>query len=154
MLLGVENEFENFYFKEDILKESKKLPNKIKISLERAKLIENEWNDENKLSFLIYDCLSIENSINIINSLNANIKKSNNQINLKISFNQEEENSINKYLNILKNLVQILNYGNNFKFKKCPLNLEDRIYEISNEEENIITKIGKKKKIISAICEN
>ena len=39
-----------------------------------------------------------------------------------------------------------------YKFKKCPDNLEYKKYEITNEKENIITKIGKY--YISAICEN
>ena len=151
LLLEIDNKFDNLYFKEDIIKEGEKLPKRIRKSLERGKLIDNEWkNNKFKLNELINDCLTIENNIKEINSINENIKKCS-SINLNIKFYPKEDDVIN-LLEVIKKFGKV--YYNNFKFKKCPLNLEDRIYEISNEEENIITKIGKKKKIISAICEN
>ena len=156
LLLEIENKFDNLYFKEDIIKQSKKLPNKIKISLEKAKLINNEWNDNNKLSSLINDCLIIENNITIINELNEKIKKSNNGMDLEIIFTPQEQMNIDKFL---ENLIIIENNKDKdndivYKFKKCPDNVEDKKYEITNEKENIITKIGKAEKIIAAICEN
>ena len=45
----------NTFFNEDIIKESEKLPNKIKISLEKGKKI--DW-DDNKLKFNIYNCIN------------------------------------------------------------------------------------------------
>ena len=53
LLLEVDKKYDNLFFKEDILKENEKLPNKIKISLERSKALDNEWNDDNQLSKLI-----------------------------------------------------------------------------------------------------
>ena len=67
LLLEVDKKFESLFFKEDIIKESEKLPNKIKISLEKSKLID-KYND-NELSFLINECLNIEANIQEINSI-------------------------------------------------------------------------------------
>ena len=74
LLLEVDREFEKIYFSEDIIKEGEKLPNKIKISLEKSKLIDKEYND-NKLSLFINNCIQIENNINDINIINENMKK-------------------------------------------------------------------------------
>ena len=75
LLFEVDQEFEKLYFNEDILTETLKLPNKIKISLEKGKLIDKEWNNNNKLNSLIYDCINIENNIKNINTINEKIKK-------------------------------------------------------------------------------
>ena len=53
------------------------MPNKIKTPIEKGKLIDNEWNDNNNLSSAINDCINIENTVNRINILNENIKKCN-----------------------------------------------------------------------------
>jgi len=62
ILLEIDNKFDNIYYNNDIIKESEKLPNKIKILLEKGKTIDKEWNN-NKLNFLINDCINIENNI-------------------------------------------------------------------------------------------
>ena len=62
------------YCNEEIIKESDKLPNKIKISLEKGRIIDKEWNDNN-LTSLINDCNNIENDTKDINIINDNIKK-------------------------------------------------------------------------------
>ena len=153
LLLEIDNKFNNLYFKEEIVQQSKKLPNKIQISLEKAKLINNEWNDNNKLSSLINDCLIIENNINDINELNEKIKKSNDKINLEILFVHQEEKNTDKFLENIKLLEEDKDENIVYKFKKCPDNLKNIKYEITNEKENIITKIGNEN-FISAICEN
>ena len=33
----------------------------VKLSLEKGKLIDKEWNDKNKLNSIINDCINIEN---------------------------------------------------------------------------------------------
>ena len=53
LLLEVDKQFEKYYLNEDILKESEKLPNKIKISFEKGKIMDKEWDNDNKLSSLI-----------------------------------------------------------------------------------------------------
>ena len=44
LLLEVDKYFDNNCFNEDIIKRSEKLPMKIKTSLEKGKLMENDWN--------------------------------------------------------------------------------------------------------------
>ena len=74
LLLKVEYYFENLFFNEEIIKEYEKLPNKINVSLEEAKKIENNWED-NKIIQIINECINIENNINDINIMNEKIKK-------------------------------------------------------------------------------
>ena len=80
--------------KEDIIKESEKLPKIIKESLEtleKGKIIDKDWNDNNKLNSLINDCIMIENIITDINSINENIKKVKINNSKKIRFISEEK---------------------------------------------------------------
>ena len=67
------------HFKEDLIKERKNLTNKIKTAIDKGKIIDKEWN-ENNLSSLINDCIKIENNIEEINMINNNI------INYKLYF--------------------------------------------------------------------
>ena len=46
ILLKVDNIYINKFFDESLIKESEKLPNKIKISLENCKKLKNNWNNE------------------------------------------------------------------------------------------------------------
>jgi len=105
ILLDIDNEYDNKYFKEDLIKQSVKLPNKIKKSIDRGKVIEKEW-DESNLSSLINDCIIIENNISEINKINNNIKKSKLNKNTKIEYKIEEE-QINNLLDTIKNFGKI-----------------------------------------------
>ena len=98
LLLEVDNKFDTLYFKEDIIKQCDNLPNKIKISLNKGKLIDEHWN-KNKLNFLINDCLNIENNIKKINIINESVKKYNSN-NFLIKF---EEEGITQLLENVKN---------------------------------------------------
>ena len=115
LLIDVDNKFEKVYFGEDIIKESDKLQDKISKSLERGKIINNEWN-ENNLTSLINDCTNIENNIKNINIINNKIKNINN-IQAQIIISPEESGileSIKNYGNIYdKN--QLINNNNNNK---------------------------------------
>ena len=79
LLLEVDSQFNNLFFKEEIVNKSEKLPNEIKLSLEKGKLINNEWNnnDSDKLNLLINNCINIENNIKSIKSINESIEKYN-----------------------------------------------------------------------------
>ena len=81
LLLEIDNKYNNKYIDENIYKEIEKLPNKIKISLEKGKLLDNEWDNDNKLYTLINNCINIENNIKDINLLNEKVKNCNNNIN-------------------------------------------------------------------------
>ena len=97
LLLEVDKKFDNEYLNENIIKESENLPNKIKVSLEKGKNIETEWNDENKLNSLINDCINIENNIKEINIIDNNIKKINNNQKCNINFFPKDD-KINEFL--------------------------------------------------------
>jgi hypothetical protein len=94
LLLNVDKLFQE-NFNEDIFNKIEKLPNKMKKSLDKGKLIENNWNNNDKLNSLINDCLNIENNINKINNINEGIEKFN--INQgKILFIRNENEFIEK----------------------------------------------------------
>ena len=86
LLLKVDKQFDKLYCNEDIIKQSEKLPNKIKISLEKGRIIDKEWNDNNELSLLINDCINIENTIIDINLINESIQKIKRNNNKKINY--------------------------------------------------------------------
>ena len=118
LLLEVDKKYNDIYLNEEIIKESDKLPNKIKISLEKGKEIENNWNN-NILISLINDCLNIENNINYINEINESIIKCN-SLNSEFSFisNEDEINQlfkiINNFGNIKDNSINI--FDSNIEF--------------------------------------
>ena len=64
MLLEIDNLFISNYFGEDIIKKCEKLSKKIKISLDKGKLIDKKW-ESNNLYSNINDCINIENNIKI-----------------------------------------------------------------------------------------
>ena len=124
LLLQVDENFEKLLIKSENYKGSEKLSNKIKLSLEKGKLIDKEWNDDNKLNSLINDCINIENNLNEINIINENIKnyKSNKNIDIKIHI---EENKINKVLEAIKSFGK---KDNNFHW------INDEVNIVSNSK--------------------
>ena len=99
ILLEIDNKYNKLYFNIDIIKECDKLQNKIKISLEKGKEIQNNW-ENNKLKILIFNCINIEKNIKEINLLNKNIEKiSDLDINFKFNL---EESKVNKLLDSIK----------------------------------------------------
>ena len=101
LLLEVDKQFENLYFKEELIKISEGLPKKIKKALENGKIINNDWNDNKKLTSLINECLNIEKNIEYINEINENVKKYN-MINKLIKFIPEDD-EINTFLDKIYN---------------------------------------------------
>ena len=97
LLLEVEKQYDDLFFKEEFIKETEKLPNRIKISLEKGNQI-NENNNENNLNILINDCINIEKIIEEINTINKNIKKCKNSTNIKINLNIEKEKEIKEII--------------------------------------------------------
>ena len=110
LLIEVDQIYNKYFFGEDIIKQGEKLPNKIKRSLEKCKIIGN-YNEENKIISLINECLTIENSIDEINKINDSINKCNNLTNIDIVFIPKEENDTQ-----INNIIQnINNFGHVFK---------------------------------------
>jgi hypothetical protein len=99
LLLDVDQKYNELFVNEDIVKDTEKLPKKIKSFLEKGKLIVNEWN-HNQLNFLIYNCLNVEKNIKNMNEISENIKKYN-SLNSDIYFFPEEDR-INELIETIK----------------------------------------------------
>ena len=136
LLSKVDEEFDKLIFNEKKMKSIEKLPNKIEKALKKGKNIDNDWNDDNKLCFLINDCLNIENSIKDIKIINS---IGNKNINFDIKLNLEEKN-IKEFIDIIKKFGDIYKYNNFLKNEIALNNYND--YKLSGENNNIITKIG------------
>ena len=89
LLLDVDNIFDEIFSEKNIIKETEKLPNKIKVSLENGKLIDNNIEKQKNLNSFINDCLNIENNIKEINKINMSIKTFNSK-EYKIEFIHSE----------------------------------------------------------------
>ena len=149
LLKDIDNIYEKNYFNEDIIQKGEKLPKQIKLSLEKGKLIDKEWDNNNIYSY-INDCINIENNIKILSSEKDNINKYKDKKRIKIEF-IPKENSLNNFLGTLNSFGKII--INNFKFKECPNNINNnRAYAVSGENNNIMTKIGNRQ-WTGTICE-
>ena len=104
LLSEVDNKYNKEYFDIDITKDCAKLPNKVKISLEKGKEIENKW-DNIKLNLLINNCINIEININEINQLNQNLNNINSE-NIGIKFYPKED-GINQFLDSMKTFGEL-----------------------------------------------
>jgi len=150
ILLEVNNQFNNFYINEDLIEKSKVLSNRIKITLEKGKSLDKEWN-ENEINCYINDCIEIENNIKDINIINEIILKRISNQNNEIKFSPDED-GINNILEIIKTFGEI--YNNKYTFKNLPLFIRaNRMYEISGVKMNILTKTGIED-TMGTICEN
>ena len=103
ILLQVDKKCEELFFSEDLIKESEKLPDKIKISLERKNIPENEWNDKKQL---VIECIKTEKNIRDI----KNLKKCTELKDLEITFDPKKE-EIDKVLEAIQNFG-IIYYNN------------------------------------------
>ena len=112
LLLEVNKEFENYFFKEDIVKNIEKFPNKIKLSLEKCKEINKEDNNNDQI-ILINECIKIENNIKDIITINEKIKSYDYLNSSEIRFSPEENDVIN-FLESIKKFGRIINKKNAF----------------------------------------
>lgn len=74
ILLEIDDIYEKTFCNENLIKDSEKLPKKIKDSLEKEKII-NEEIKNCKLNSTINDCINLENNIKEINLINEKIKE-------------------------------------------------------------------------------
>ena len=138
LLLEVDNQFNELYINEQLIRDTEKLPNKIKISLEKGKLIDKNWEDQ-YLNSLINDCINIENNIKDINLIKESIEKCNPNNNIIIDFKPDINEDIN-FLETIKKFGFV--YNNN--------NIKSNIFKSWNDIEFIITYLksnSKNKKI-------
>ena len=154
LLNEIDDIFNKKFIDENLMKEGEKLPNKIKLILERVKSMNLEWNDNN-LNKYIHDCIIIENDIDKINLINKQIDKSIQNDTSKIKF-YSEENAENEIYKKIKSFGKINIFNNNsYQFRECPPEISDiRKYIVSGELKNIITKSGMGGDFAGTICEH
>ena len=154
-LSKIDKYFDENYLNEGVLKKS----DEIMSLLKKVDLIDDDWNDDDKLNELIYNCISVENNvkdINIMKSMMEKYIKNDNKFNVK--FNSDIDNVINKikkFGNILDSLI--LKEENNFN-KFIELINDDTItnninllYRANRDElnySNIINAINNKSNLI------
>ena len=141
LLSHVDKKFNKLYFKEELIKDSEILPNKIKTFLEKCRNINNEWNDD-KLISLVNDCINIENTVKDIKALNNKVKRYS-SINYKIDF-LPKKGEIDYFSQKIKNFGKISHKIFKYSFRECPINIdENKRYEVQGINQNIIIKKGK-----------
>ena len=137
ILSQVDKKFEELFFKEDLIKQSEKLPNKIKISLEKGKIYDKQWEDKDKLNSLIYYSICIENNIKEINIINDNMKKSTSNINLNVIFKPEGD-EINTFLENIKKFGNIDTIKSIEKEKDIAYNKIDELVDLFDGEYGVL----------------
>jgi len=100
LLSEVDKKYNETFDNLNIIKESEKLPNKIKISIEKGNSMNSDWDDINKLSSLISNCNNIEENINNIKIIIDCIKKYQINKDANIELILEDDN----YNNYMKNI--------------------------------------------------
>ena len=150
LLDEIDKIYEKHYIKDDIIRKGEKLSDKIKVSLENGRMIDNQW-DKNKLNSSINACLTIENYLKDLYFLEKEINKDNLENDINIKF-VPEENEFQLFLDKIKQFGNI--FSDRYSFKKCPINInEDRKYKVSGEKNNIIRKRGTDAVWMGTICE-
>ena len=150
LLSEVDEIYNNKYLSDNIIKKAEKLPKQIKLSLEKIKLLDKEWDEKHIYSY-VNDCINIENNIKIINIINENINKLNKKNNKSnIKFNPNED-YLQDFLETIKSFGKV--YEDKYCFRECPINMkENRKYIVSGKDRNILTKIGNTESM-GTICE-
>ena len=153
LLLNVDKEYDNLFFKGDIIKDIEKLPDKIELSLEKCK---NIYKIDNNIYKFIKEIIEIENNINIISDFNSNINNIYNSKNIKIKLNIEES-EMNKFVEKIKTFGNIELINNNYEIFKLSSIISDDINShilINNWIEEVINKKEIKYELIFRMSEN
>ena len=146
LLLEIDKKYDELYFKEQFIKESEKLPKIIKTLLEKGKIEDKEWEDNNKINSLINICIDVENTINDINILNKSIEKNISMKDLNIKFNPEES-EINEFLKQIKNFGNFSSENKYIKKEKEETKVKEDKQNEEKEEEKEEEKMNADDKI-------
>ena len=142
LLLEVDNNFDKGFSSKNFVKEGENLPKRINRLLEKGKLIEKEWKDEN-LKIMINDCINIEKNIENINKINEDIKNYNSK-NFNFKFLPKEDKEINEFINTIKKFGYLANININWISSDILKSIEDKtkLKEwISSDKDEIKTKL-------------
>ena len=159
LLKEVDNIYENNYFNEDIIQKGEKLPKQIKLSLEKGKLINKEWDNDNIYSY-INDCINIENNIKILGRVKDNINKYKDKKRIKIEF-IPKENLLNNFIDTLNSFGKIIMnnldskiINNNEKYYENLKNWINPSKKIKTELLYRLSENGDDKKTFHELCDN
>ena len=158
LLLDIDNLYNSKYLDENIIKKGEKLPNQIKLFLEKGRIISKELNNnsDNNLCSYINDCVDIENNIKYIDIIIEKVKQFNKKDNSIIEFMPKGE-SFNKFLISLNSFgeIQCNSLDSLFRFRECPKEIDShRSYILKGKNKNILVKTGKGGSYMGTICEN
>lgn len=148
LLFEVDEKFNGLFSNEKFISKIEKLPNQIKFSLEKGKLIDKVWDNENKLNLLINNCINIENDIKDINIINKEIIY-NSSINLNVKFLLNKESEIDKFLENIKSFGKIESSFNNLqpieeKKEQNKIIEEKSVFDRDNDNKNKNVDINEK----------
>ena len=101
LFLEIDKKFQELFFNEEFVKESEKLPNLVKNSLEKGKIKESNWKNKSLLNKIINDCINIENTVKNINEVYDKINNYNSNKELEIKFIPKDE-EIEQRLDIIR----------------------------------------------------
>ena len=145
LLSEIDEQYNDLFFDESLVKKSEKMPEKIRMCMEKGKKIGDSLNadkDNNKLSSLINDCINVENHVLDIKKINSTLKRSDSYKNIKIKF-LPNENEINNFLEFINKFGKITNNDYKYKFKKCPLSFDfPKEYNVYGVNDNFLIKTG------------
>ena len=110
------------------------MTNKIKISLEKGIISDNDWNDINKLSSIINDCINIENGIKDINLIDDKIKKCNLKKDVTFIFDYKDNeekllNNINEFGSIKEEEKMLMLSQEVMSQNEEPIQILDKSYD-------------------------
>ena len=136
LLTETDKIFEETFLNEDIIRKLDKLPNKIKLSLEKGKLINENWKKDYKLNALINDCLNIENNIKELKMIDDILKKRN-ELNIEIKF-MYGENEVNDIFETIKKLGHV---SDKIIFKGSKIDFDENLVKLWLNNKNFKTEL-------------
>ena len=113
LLSDMDNVYNKAYFEEGLLNRGEILSVQIENFIEKGKLLNKIWVDDNDLIKRINDCINVENNVRDINEINENINRYNTtKINISVLPSKKEIVGLEEH---------IKNFGKIFYEEKCEL---------------------------------
>ena len=100
LLLQIDNKFNELFIEERIVRESEKLPKKVKLSINKSQELINDENSS-KMNTFLNEYLNVENNIKEIKAIQENIKKFDKSKDLLIKL-VHQERDINNIIEYIK----------------------------------------------------
>ena len=104
----IDKKYNELFFCEDLIKESEKLPNLLKTTLEKGKINKNDWDNEDILPKLFNDNIKFENVMKNIDDIYDKIKVFYSTKDTKIDFSLTDDEIDKNWLNKIKRFGGII----------------------------------------------